>query len=277
MPRATDVNVSAAVVGGALGGWWALTLSIVAGVLLGGHAREHEALELSIGIVESGIGEVDAAVEDVESALGQVGSDVGEVKSAVASIASSVARVESSIRDVASAISEIEQNAGATPGSTEMVIGEMNLQVIAPNSLAEPGGNRVSNSNEEPGPETYALADAVGRIEFGTDNHVIGDEQQRDVKRVFDNIQERDQERDTTGDILVLGFADSCGPPAGNLNLSELRAESVAAALLDLLGRRTIHVFGMGESVGAFGNGLCDSQRQRSVRVFLFAPDGEDD
>ena len=39
----------------------------------------------------------------------------------------------------------------------------------------------------------------------------------------------------------------------------------------------TAHVFGMDESVGAFGNSLCDSRWHRSACVFLLAPDGEED
>ena len=79
---------------------------------------------------------------------------------------------------------------------------------------------------------------------------------------------------DKRGDILVLGFADSCGHAAGNLNLSESRAEALAAELLEHLNGGAAYVFGMGESVGRFGNGLCDSQSHRSARVFLLAPEG---
>ena len=45
------------------------------------------------------------------------------------------------------------------------------------------------------------------------------------------------------------------------------------------LSGRTAHVFGMDESVGAFGNSLslCDSRWHRSACVFLLAPDGEED
>ena len=72
-------------------------------------------------------------------------------------------------------------------------------------------------------------------------------------------------------------ICDCCGPAVGNLNLSERRAESVAVDLANRLEERTIHVFGMGEIAGAFGNGLCDSRSHRSARVFLLAPDGEGD
>ena len=81
----------------------------------------------------------------------------------------------------------------------------------------------------------------------------------------------------STVDTIVPEISDSCGPAAGNLNLSERRAESVAADLANRLEERTIHVFGMGESAGAFGDGLRDSRSHRSARVFLLAPDGEGD
>ena len=291
MPRASEVNVSAAMAGGAFAGWWVLTLSIVAGVLLGGYTEAHKTLESSIGKVESVIGDVGSVVVEVESSVGEVASDVGEVKSAVAGIDSSVGEIESrmgdvessvrrvelSIRDIASVIAGTEPNAGITPGPTEVVIGEMNLLVVTRNSLAEPARNLVNNSNGELDPESHASADAVGSIMFDTDNHLIGDAQLSDVNVVLGNIRKEDEDKGRTDDILVLGFADSCGPAAGNLNLSERRAESVAAKLLDQLSGRTIHVFGMGESLGVLGNDLCASQWHRSARVFLLASEGEEE
>ena len=80
-----------------------------------------------------------------------------------------------------------------------------------------------------------------------------------------------------SGDILVLGFADSCGPATLNLDLSERRAESVASKLLEELTGRTIHVFGLGEGVGPFGDELCESPKHRTARMFLLPPNGEPD
>lgn len=48
----------------------------------------------------------------------------------------------------------------------------------------------------------------------------------------------------------------------------------LADALLERLNGGVAYVFGMGESVGLFGNGFCNSQAHRSARVFLFAPEG---
>ena len=113
------------------------------------------------------------------------------------------------------------------------------------------------------------MADLIGQVKFKSDSHNIDEAQLRTAKAdVTAKIG------DKRGDILVLGFADSCGPAAGNLNLSESRAEALAAELLEHLNGGAAYVFGMGENVGRFGNGLCKSQSHRSARVFLLAPEG---
>lgn len=117
----------------------------------------------------------------------------------------------------------------------------------------------------------WRLADSIGRVKFESNSHDIDEEQLHAAEaKVAAKIG------DERVDILVLGFADSCGHAAGNLNLSESRAEALAAELLEHLNGGAAYVFGMGEGVGRFGNGLCNSQSHRTARVFLLAPEGEE-
>ena len=234
----------------ALVGAWALTFSVFAGILLGGHDREHAAQGSVLG--------------KVESSVGDVASNVGEIKSAVARIETSVAEVARSIRSLASELAKNNVNGAAASVPLKVEIGDINVRVTA--------GKRGTNPIERTEPKSPAAVKSIGCVKFDTNHHAVnGGEQQKAIKAAANRAMK------DSGDILVLGFADSCGPATLNLDLSERRAESVANELLKRLIGRTIHVFGLGEGVGPFGEEPCKSQKHRTARMFLLPPDGEPD
>ena len=242
----------------ALMGAWALTFSVFAGILLGGHDREHAAQGSVLG--------------KVESSVGDVASNVGEIKSAVAQIESSVAEVAPSIRALASELAKIKVNGDAASVPLKVEIGDIYVKVTADKEAAKPNGDPHRGSTEPNSPNSPAAVKSIGCVKFRTGLHAIDcDKQRKAIESAVAHAM------NDSGDILVLGLADSCGPATQNLDLSERRAESVANELLEKLTDRTIHVFGLGEGVGPFGEEPCKSQKHRTARMFLLPPDGAPD
>ena len=155
---------------------------------------------------------------------------------------------------------------------TSGLLGDMNLNVTAGNPSEESNGDPHKGSTGQTSPKSPPAVKSIGCVKFGTGLHAVdGGEQQMAIASAVAGAM------NDSGDILVLGLADSCGLATQNLDLSERRAESVANTLLEKLTGRTIHVFGLGEGVGPFGDKLCDSQKHRTARMFLLPPDGAPD
>ena len=112
-----------------------------------------------------------------------------------------------------------------------------------------------------------AISEA-GCVEFDTNQFDIAERHQEALDEIAAKAS------GSQGPLVVMGSADSCGKPANNLNLSELRAESVAK---DLRGNqevgysRPIYTLGLGES---FWGMRCDcaSQLERTACVYVLQP-----
>lgn len=246
MRRGADIGLLSAAVSGLLAAWLTLVCAVAAAVLLGGRAEK----------------------------------STNNVR-------------ESADINANGAETTIEDETSCNP--LRVVIEELNLKFVIgnpqPNSTTAaqncPSDSATNHQNNQSGPDAGELDETLaqllrsrllaaadlcqherpcdidyrGHIGFNSEEFKVEEEPlQSKIKQIGESIGNK------SGVVLVLGFADSCGLPAGNLNLSEMRAQAVAEQLREGLSDASMLVLGMGEGTGKFDNGKCSSEWERNAR-----------
>ncbi len=106
----------------------------------------------------------------------------------------------------------------------------------------------------------------LGDVLFGTDQARLTADGTNTARKLADVLSKNPRRT-----VLIEGFTDSTGGSAHNLELSQRRAEAVAAALVEMgIGRERIATRGYGEAYPVAGNSAAaERQLNRRVEIVL--------
>lgn len=239
----------------------------VAGMLSGTGClatRKHVAgrvdpLEKRVTPLEDRMGKAEAKAKEQGSEIDAVETDLSRTKERVTDLDATTKKTNEQLAAV-----------GSTATSAERKAGEADKKAGDARTYAENRGNTIEKYIEVR--DQFRLA-KTENVLFGFAKSELDD----DAKAKLDEIAKEAMNRKRFI-FEVQGFADSVGPAAANLDISQKRAEAVVRYLAGAhkVPLRSIHLIGSGSDSPIAENNTRDGRRQnRRVEIRLFAPEAE--